>query len=467
MEISEIVANVIPGFNEFCDKKKNHLINDIVRIVKGKREHKNNVINGLDGAFFIQIKIAKKKYGRNYKYYLDLFSYNGNNNYHFKKDNYEKGYCKERFLKDEIKIALRDVTTKKLRVCDRKIIKNENGREIKKYHKRTVRFKDKNNNVKSSKIQLGENFIRINLELGVEYSELLRRWYLDNEVEAYNKHTKPTTPIKKVNEIIGVNVDLCNLVTSSQNRNFDKPGFTIQYKESRSGRLYSTGENSLQNTIRFTRKVLTSNLNYYDYDLDNCHYRILLQRMKEIGTAESFSCIEYYIENKKECRGALRTLGITENEVKRIYISNIYGACYSKRTLENNKIVSVEKIEKLFKYPFFIGLRKETIKAGKIFINHAEKSKNKKYYMNIMRKSLETKCEKNKILSHLILGYEALFLQTVMKKYGSKAMLLMFDGWLGYKVNKRIAENLILNETGYIMKISEEEIKIDLNSLKG
>ena len=61
--------------------------------------------------------------------------------------------------------------------------------------------------------------------------------------------------------------------------------FQLYNERERGGRLYSEGAYGLQNLPKHIRHIIFSNLDYYDYDIVNCHYNILEQLNNMYGGA--------------------------------------------------------------------------------------------------------------------------------------------------------------------------------------
>ena len=63
----------------------------------------------------------------------------------------------------------------------------------------------------------------------------------------------------------------------------------------------------------------------------------------------------------------------------------------------------------------------------------------------------------SKRLSHILFGYEALAIQEVNNTIGSK--MLIYDGWIGEKVNVEALALIVSNKIGIDVKFSEELIR--------
>jgi hypothetical protein len=65
------------------------------------------------------------------------------------------------------------------------------------------------------------------------------------------------------------------------------------------------------------------------------------------------------------------------------------------------------------------------------------------------------------LLSHLLLGIEALMLRTIIDAYPEDVVLPMHDGWVSRrKLDVVELERLIFDKTGFAMSIDEEQIEL-------
>lgn len=66
------------------------------------------------------------------------------------------------------------------------------------------------------------------------------------------------------------------------------------------------------------------------------------------------------------------------------------------------------------------------------------------------------------LLSHVLQGYEALCLQTVVRQYGSNILLCMHDGWISrVPLDTAVLENELFKATGLILSIESAVIGED------
>ena len=71
------------------------------------------------------------------------------------------------------------------------------------------------------------------------------------------------------------------------------------YYEGQTGRVYSYGQTSIQTMKKEIRNLVLGGVGYWDYDVKNCHYTIMLELGKYYGLG-SFNSFESYIQNKNK-----------------------------------------------------------------------------------------------------------------------------------------------------------------------
>ena len=76
------------------------------------------------------------------------------------------------------------------------------------------------------------------------------------------------------------------------------------YYEGQTGRVYSTGQHSLQRMKKIIRDIVLGGVGYWDYDIQNCHYTIMNQLGNDYGL-RTFNSFDNYIKNKSKIRKSL------------------------------------------------------------------------------------------------------------------------------------------------------------------
>ena len=216
-----------------------------------------------------------------------------------------------------------------------------------------------------------------------------------------------------------------------------------EYKESRTGRLFQVDTSNFQNLNSELRKVVLGGMGYYDYDIENCHYSLLLQILEKnnINLTE-FKVIRQYVRNKNKFRDNLsKEWNISTHLVKKILISLINGGAIKFGSLS---FINLEKdtINKIFASDTYNKLKSELKKAKEYLL---------KVYDTIPNDI------KTKLLAYILQGIESQILEVVDTKY--KCILKIHDGWILDKNIPAIQiSKFIEKETGFVLKIQKEEL---------
>ena len=107
----------------------------------------------------------------------------------------------------------------------------------------------------------------------------------------------------------------------------------------------------------------------------------------------------------------------------------------------------------------------EDIKKGRQIIL-AKQTASRGVIFNVVDKSISEQESAPKRLAHLIQGVEASILKVVLKLYAPDLVLLQHDGFASKRrLDLALMERAIHENTGYCMKLEEEQICIppDLN----
>lgn len=304
-------------------------------------------------------------------------------------------------------------------------------------------------------------FVEVNYELGLKVWKYIAKLYIKGNYRTYNKIFNPKEPLKNIKGLYRGCVMLSRLLDNSNNIYVNKKSILVQYEEKSTGRLCVIGTANLQTTKREIRNLLLSNMNYYDYDFENCHYNIFEQTLKKYGADMSeYQTMINYNRNKKEFRKQLMEYcGISEDKVKSVFISLVCGDSGGYYSKTFRKILTKDEIAKINKYPSFKQLKAETMKGAKFLIEKMTGSDG--ILKNAIGKVFDKKSWKQRI-SFILQGFERQMLDVILEEYWESIILLMHDGFVSTKILDipRI-ENIIEQKTGYKMKLEMKELIFD------
>ncbi|MDP6735956.1 MAG: hypothetical protein QF732_05615 [Nitrospinaceae bacterium] len=245
-----------------------------------------------------------------------------------------------------------------------------------------------------------------------------------------------------------------------------KGSMPSRYTEYESGRLYPYTYPHLQTTPRELKRVALSGC--WEYDFSNCHFSLFIQMTERLGYQADH--IRDYIDRKAEVRKLIaHDTGLTIEQVKESLLALIYGAadCRGKANphFSKNSILNIcgfdgGKHDRLVTHPLFKGIARD-LKAGQeLLIDDAPKSRGR--IRNAMGKYIDQSKRRAQKLGHLLQGAEAMCLNTILRHYGDRIILLQHDGWnTTERLNVGEAEHWIAKETGFEMRIEEELLPVD------
>ena len=260
--------------------------------------------------------------------------------------------------------------------------------------------------------------------------------------------------------------------------------FPQLYRETDNGRIAGIGLN-LQNLDKQLRRVILSNQNMFDYDMEASSPTILTSIGKKYKI--NVNVIRKYISNKDSIREALSSkYNLAVKDAKEIINSVFYGVgtklngnkkyrtsllkYFNDNVEETKKFLEDDFIKELFETRdrlYNVILDKEKYSRGKVLINALKKNISV-YKLNKKGKRIDV--EDSRLMAHLIFGYEALILQTlfkILKKEKIKMYLLVSDGFVSEKIKdirrieKTICEKLKRELPNLKLKFSCEELKIN------
>lgn len=233
------------------------------------------------------------------------------------------------------------------------------------------------------------------------------------------------------------------------------------YVQHKSGRLYLDGT-SLQNVKKEIRRAAISG---YEYDIENAHYSIFYQLCQRFGI--ELPTIKKYIENKLEVRKSIaQEIGFSVSDVKTILISLIYGAGLNKPEIVDDEerkkqralfhLFGDEGVSKLMGSSMIRYIYKEISLGRSVLVkNHKDLNRCQGdgiYNCFDFYKESETDAAS---LSHILQGWEAMFLKITTENIKSEPILLQHDGLtMGSEEDFEAIVKKIFTETGFHVKFS-------------
>ncbi len=238
------------------------------------------------------------------------------------------------------------------------------------------------------------------------------------------------------------------------------PGHVLQlYREGSEGRLtVPQGLNfpHTVNTSSAVRNVLFADQDLWDYDLSNAHYTILEYLCQREGLKTP--CISHYNENKEEVRASLSDkYGIKSSALKTYLISWIYGSKDSPNGW--NSMASkwgVSKLEEMHRDTLLRGLYREVVEGRRTIVKRLREGG--KRIQNVLGKSRESGAPKNDLMFEMY-GYEAWIMQILNEAVGDRMISMIYDGWVGKRMETRYLEGLVKIHTGIEIKIRGQKFE--------
>jgi hypothetical protein len=276
----------------------------------------------------------------------------------------------------------------------------------------------------------------------------------------------------------------------STSNDYINPFIYQQYTEETSntkgnGRLWNryneSGLFDIQTINRVATKIMLTDMEYVEYDINNCHINILAQYYKMVFGTNSKE-LDYFCDNYKQVRyDIVAESNVSYNLVKEAMIGITYGGgdltlnmieeLYTD-TLEEFKIWNKfkafyitnerarEKLHNLYSSDSFIRFDKAITETTKMLSEQSKKGVSVfgEYYpgyINPAMKELENKpkLKDNKKLSHLNQGIEAIALRAIIKDDPDSIVSLHHDGWIGRTKRYRQSNEEI---TIYLKNLTEK-----------
>ena len=220
------------------------------------------------------------------------------------------------------------------------------------------------------------------------------------------------------------------------------------YYEGQTGRVYSTGQNSIQTMKKIIRNIVLGGVGYWDYDIKNCHYTIMNQLGNEYGL-RTFNSFDNYIKNKSKIRKSLsKELKVDVKVIKECIIAILYGCSKSVRkdnkltellgTTGHNRLLQNDWIQELFKdrEELTDSIIEKTLQNPKQYRWLRLKGIKKQYYENVRNKRLNyldengNKTKNRFVLAHILQGIESKMLDVCMGVELGTICVLIHDGFI-------------------------------------
>jgi len=260
-------------------------------------------------------------------------------------------------------------------------------------------------------------------------------------------------------------IHLKKFLTVSQATTGGKDCVPHRYQESNSGRLYATGPVNLQNASKFLRHAALDG--FYDYDIANCHFSVLLQMAANAGVACPF--IESYLRDKKAVRSQLaQDIGISIEDAKETLLALMYGTQLTTYYMNAiPKLITKEKARDLYSHPLFSNIARELKLAIRGI--HANTSKNRQgSLINCFGNSVNPiDMKKNQQIAHLTQGVEAAALRTCLEMHLGSIVVLQHDGFTSMrKLETKPMEDSIYASTGFKLTIEMKKVSPDFEAFE-
>lgn len=208
-------------------------------------------------------------------------------------------------------------------------------------------------------------------------------------------------------------------------------GIPNLYRQFSNGRLGAKHPFHLINVTREARLLLLRGQGLYDYDFSAAHLTILRD------LANGYGCKTPTLDDFLEDRQVLyqfieETFEIPPEDSKRFLLSFIYGAELPPNPhSENTEMLGYENQRILSQFPEIEQIHQEIREAGKVVIKKARTAATRdgRVTLNVLGlPTAETRIAKR--LSHLLMGYEALMLDSICRDLDDISCVI-YDGWIG------------------------------------
>ena len=225
---------------------------------------------------------------------------------------------------------------------------------------------------------------------------------------------------------------------------------TQTFVESGAGRLYALG-GGIQNAPKTVRRAA---LNGTELDFVNCHPTILMELAERYQV--ELSALKRYASNPTEVREELAdTLGIAVAGAKVLLLAATF---FGHRRYALSEIVSRHggDPEQLRDVDYLKQYQRDIRKITKVLVERSPKSRNGALLINVLGKSIQTNEKQSRLLAHIIQGYEASALHTLIE--GLEVLCLEHDGATVADRNLDLEEvsDRVSKATGIRLKVEEK-----------
>jgi len=379
-------------------------------------------------------------------------------------------------LNDKCKKIFDEYFTRQVRQKETNKLLGLDGRVLKTFPKFGIIKSVNRNGLRLRKEEKMEN--NINNTTSVNFNNIQRCIDVIREIKdtgkigsenlnVYTKHLLAIDP----DTLTEIRNDLTDLRDIADSELLPKGKIYQHYFEGDSGRVYTTGNTSIQQMNRIIRPIVMGGMGYWDYDIENCHFTL----MKHIAAYYGYKrldSIEEYLKNKSVIRKRLALL-VDEDVsiIKQILLSILYGS--SQMVRKGNAVTDLiggKKQHEINTDAFVDMLYKDIKGLTQFIVDRTERETDKHpylrlhgkkvlYYENIRHKRLAVMGENGKktpgrkILAHILQGLESKILDIIMGSVGREIKVLIHDGF--------ITESFIEHDS--LSKLIKDELDIDLS----
>ena len=271
-------------------------------------------------------------------------------------------------------------------------------------------------------------FIPLQLDWPTALNARYAKWVKDaqtGDMSRLSAYKSPQQPYGLVAETLLLK---SNMVTNGLT---GQQGLITTYTESAAGRLYAVGW-SLQNAPKPLRQAVFTN--HTEWDFEACHAAIMAGKAKQHGI--SCDALKFYIANRAAIRRKIaKETGLATSEVKTAFTSVLYGA--NMTAFPDNALfrqLGAEGLAKISENWFFKGFEGEVKAISNGLLKTYSEAQG---VTNPLGKLLQnhSSVTRNQQVAHILQGYEALMLDTVVlaladeEGISRQVRLLQHDGW--------------------------------------
>lgn len=230
------------------------------------------------------------------------------------------------------------------------------------------------------------------------------------------------------------------------------------------GRLYGSGQSHFQFIPRKARGSILGGLGLYDYDFKSCHVSLICSLATVAGAR--IDGVANYLTNKSDIHRELSELcEVRESRVKAAFLALVYGAADTAHEGGAiGKFLGYVGAAKFLAAPIVRQFQYDIRLAGISILEWSQKTnrpekwssagvlnavgKFQPFEEEILARNGSTQKRSvpgSRILNHLVIGYEAWCLNTVLTQQNDLTCLI-FDGWIGGRAPILPMQRLIYEE---------------------